>query len=269
MKYLRVKNFHQFQHDTSKALPWIKFHTALLAPAREVWYSELPDAQKALLHHVWLMARVFNGRVPEDWLTQGKLNLKTKPNLSLLLSAGAVWFEDENGLRIESDSVSSHTRDARSVFSKTLSSPVEETKPEINQDECFESLWMDYPRAIGRKSARKAFGETVRTAQDFADCRAALAAYAAEMVGVEKRFIAHGDTWFRRWREHVPALRIVEDLTQRTRLADAIRSWEESGAGNRSDDAAMRARFGFTRDEFNSADDEQIATWFAAQKGAA
>src|SRR5579872_1639825 len=113
MKYLRVKNWDKFQHDSTKPLPWIKFFTALLAPTKEPWYSELPDAQKALLHHIWLMARVFNGKIPETWLTKEKLNLQSKVNLDKLIESGSIWFEDETGHTLDT----SCARDARSGLS--------------------------------------------------------------------------------------------------------------------------------------------------------
>jgi hypothetical protein len=136
MRYLCVKNWAKLQHQSDKPLPWIKFFTALLAPTREPAYSDLPDATKALLHHIWLMARVFNNRIPESWLTKEKLNLKSRLTLDPLIDSGYIWFEDEKGIILSS----SHERDARSGLSasKSLASELPEGESEGKQPDSTE-----------------------------------------------------------------------------------------------------------------------------------
>ena len=202
MKYLRVKNWNKFQYDAGKQLPWIKFFTALLAPTKEPWYSELPDATKCLLHHVWLMAMVFNDHIPETWLTKEKLNLKSKPNFDLLLKSGSIWFEDENGLRIDSYT-RAHARSELSS-SQSLSSPRGEfegrgPKP-FDADAEFGALMALYPRPLGKKAARRHFDRTVHSLEDLASIKRALANYTAAVADNEPRFIKHASTWFNNWR---------------------------------------------------------------------
>lgn len=205
MRYLRVKNWEKLQHQSDKPLPWIKFFTALLAPTKEPCYSEWPDATKALLHHLWLMARVFNNRIPETWLTREKLNLKSRVNLDPLIASGFIWFETEDGKQIDSGIDASRTRDARSGISNSQSKKssftgVEGVSPGFDQEAAFESVWSDYPRPLGRKKAESYFAETVKSEDDLARIRRALAHYRGS-GDVQRGFVMHGKTWFNNWHE--------------------------------------------------------------------
>jgi len=201
MRYLRVKNLEKYQPQSSKRLPWIKLMTELLEPTRQPWYAELPDATKALLHHVWLMAAALGGRIPEDWLTRERLNLKSKISLDSILELGLVWFENENG----SQSELSHARLTRSgtLPSGSLDSPTENREPDFSQDLAFSAIWSDYPRRIGRKEAFRHFRATVKTPDDFAAIRAALVNFRAEMADRPMKFIQQGERWFNNWRDWV------------------------------------------------------------------
>jgi hypothetical protein len=200
LKYLRIKNWEKFQHDSTKPLPWIKFFTALLAPTKEPWYSELPDATKTLLHHIWLMGRVFNGRIPETWLTKEKLNLKSRVNLDPLLDSGSIWFEDESGKRLPP----SHARDARSgIFSldsKTSPKEREREGEPFDRDAEFETLWGRHPRPVGKKAARKHFDASVLMAADLAAIRQAQENYLGS-ARVRRGVVQDGGTWFNNWRD--------------------------------------------------------------------
>lgn len=123
MNYLHVKNWEKLQHQSNKPLPWIKFFTALLAPTKDPDLSELADNTRLLLYHIWLMARVFDGHIPETWLNREKLNVKSRINLSPLIDLGYVWFQDEAGNKITQSLSPSRTRDAR-LNSKSLTSVV-------------------------------------------------------------------------------------------------------------------------------------------------
>lgn len=212
MKYLRVKNWEKFQFPSEKPLPWIKFWTALLAPTKEPWYSELPDALKAHLHHIWLMARVFNNRIPEDWLTKERLNLNSKLSLNTFLDVGAIWWEDSEGSRL---STPLRARIARSGVSESslLGSP-EGVQGEINQPAEFERLWSEIqresvPKPLGRKTALRYFEKSVSTKQDVADIWRALEAYRTS-AEVGRGFVQHAKTWFNNWRDHLPTAQPVE-----------------------------------------------------------
>lgn len=299
MKFLRVKNIERYQPQTNRRLPWIKLMTDLLEPTRQLWYTALPDATKALLHHVWLMAAVHGGRIPEDWLTKERLNLQTKPNLAPLIELGLVWWETETGFILNSkpeskpeseqdskpdskreskqDSIQSLSRAicARSESSNPsgLLSPVE--KPDFSQEQAFAALWADYPRRIGRKEAWRHFKASVKTPEDYARCRTALENYKATVEGREMRFVRQGSTWFNSWQDWVdyaevpasPATPGALQMGAKSRLhLEHIEPWIALH-GRRPADAHSRdgwdrefaSEWGFTPDEWNEADDDTAA----------
>lgn len=216
MRYLRVRNWDRYQQASSKQLPWIKFYTDLLSPTKDLWYTELPDVSKALLHHLWLMARVHNGNIPESWLTREKLNLRTRVDLGPLLSCGAVKFisESELGLPRSSDLNSdsneslSRARIARSEHLGSLGSLSFTREGEcegepFDRDAVFGELWSRFPRPLGKKAARRHFDASVITLSDLSAIRRALDAYLADLKrrSAKQEFIQHGATWFNNWRD--------------------------------------------------------------------
>lgn len=59
---IRIKNWHQFQHYRNRRPPWIKLHREILDNYQ---FHCLPDASKALLPCLWLLASEFeNGEIP-------------------------------------------------------------------------------------------------------------------------------------------------------------------------------------------------------------
>lgn len=249
VKYLRVKNWDKLQHPSPKPLPWIKFFTALLNPTKETSYSDWPDHTKALLHHIWLMARVHGNRIPETWLTRERLNLKSKINLRPLIAAGFVWFEDEDGKILDSglgsglgssrDSLT-RARVARSGVSESQSLGSSETESSFNPATAFESVWSDYPRPLGRKEAFRHFCESVKSEADLAEIRTALAKYKA-CSDVRRGFVKHGSTWFNNWRDYLNLREEKHDRTNDRAAAAAESRSAGSGAETSPQDPSAAA----------------------------
>jgi len=63
MKYLKVKNWTQFQHYKDRNPPWVKFHFEILAS--QDWVM-LADASKLLACVCMLVASRHDGKVPND-----------------------------------------------------------------------------------------------------------------------------------------------------------------------------------------------------------
>lgn len=62
--WLKIKNWNNFQHYKDRNPPWIKLHRALLD---DYAFAALPDAQKAHLVLLWLLAASqAGGRIPND-----------------------------------------------------------------------------------------------------------------------------------------------------------------------------------------------------------
>lgn len=93
MKYLRVKNFDRYQHYKDRSPPWIKLYNDLLD---DYEYCQLPDASKAHLVAIWLLASRSNNRVPCDaaWIAK-KISASEKVNLQKLVDSGMLEEIDE------------------------------------------------------------------------------------------------------------------------------------------------------------------------------
>lgn len=66
----------------------------------------------------------------------------------------------------------------------------------------FESLWKEYPKAVGRKEAFRHFRASVITDKDKEDIKKALENY-KKSAAVAKGYIQNGSTWFNNWRDYI------------------------------------------------------------------
>jgi hypothetical protein len=96
MRYLRVKNWETYQHYKDRSPPWIKLHRALLD---DYEFSQLPDAAKAHLLLIGLLASHNDGRVPADpQHIAGKIGARDLPDLDLLERSGwLIAMEPKQG----------------------------------------------------------------------------------------------------------------------------------------------------------------------------
>jgi hypothetical protein len=83
-------------------------------------------------------------------------------------------------------------------------SKVKESKEKyiVQQTFDFESIWLKYPRRVGRKMAEKHFEASVKTKKDFEDLSKALANYLSSKR-VAEGFVQNGATWFNNWRDWI------------------------------------------------------------------
>lgn len=93
MRYLRVKNWSEFQHYKDRNPPWIKLHRALLD---DYEFSCLHDASKAHLMLIWLFASQKDGVIPDDpGFLKRKLGLEKEPDLKLFIDQGLLIPEQD------------------------------------------------------------------------------------------------------------------------------------------------------------------------------
>jgi hypothetical protein len=83
---IQVKNFERFQHYKDRSPPWIKLYNDLLD---DYEFAGLPDASKAHLLAIWLLASRYNNEIPADavWIAR-RINATDPINLDLLKAAG-------------------------------------------------------------------------------------------------------------------------------------------------------------------------------------
>jgi len=84
----------------------------------------------------------------------------------------------------------------------------------------FETLWIRYPRRLGRREAERHFRSSVRSDQNWQDINCALDNYLKTDNVINKtKFIQHGSTWFNNWRDWVsvdnPVTTILEPASKK------------------------------------------------------
>ena len=86
--YFRVHAFERFQHYKDRNPVWIKLYNDLLGNYE---HDHLPDASKAHLHAIWLLASRSENRIPIDaaWIA-GKIGATEPVDLWLLSDAGFI-----------------------------------------------------------------------------------------------------------------------------------------------------------------------------------
>ena len=90
MKFLRVKNWNEFQHYGKRNPPWIKLHRAILD---DYAFCSLEDIEKCHLMLLWVYASQNDGKVPYDTVfLERKLSCKNI-NLDVYIDAGFLLLE--------------------------------------------------------------------------------------------------------------------------------------------------------------------------------
>jgi len=84
--YFKVKDYERYQHYKNRNPPWIKFYTSIL---EDYELGALPDATKAHLFAIWLLASRYQNRIPLDaaWVA-GKINARSPVDLDFLFKTG-------------------------------------------------------------------------------------------------------------------------------------------------------------------------------------
>lgn len=90
-RFFSVKNWAKHQHYKERTPPWIKLHTSLL---EDYDYSRLPDASKAHLSGIWLLASRYENRIPFDaeWVGR-RINATCTVDLMTLERAGFIVID--------------------------------------------------------------------------------------------------------------------------------------------------------------------------------
>lgn len=88
MEYFRVVNFEKYQHYKKRSPPWIKLHRRVLQNYK---IGKLPDATKAHIFSIWVLASEHNNVLPwdDEWILR-KINANSKVDLELLESVKLI-----------------------------------------------------------------------------------------------------------------------------------------------------------------------------------
>lgn len=151
MRYLRVKNWEEFQHYKDRNPPWIKLHRSLLD---DYEFASLQDASKAHLMLLWLFASQNGGKIPEDAkFLQRKLGLEKPPDLKSFVDQGLLIPEQD-----ASTALAECEQGASDALSLARSRETEKRREEERvRASAFDAFWQAYPRKIAKPEALKAW----------------------------------------------------------------------------------------------------------------
>ena len=87
-KYLKIKNWDEFQHYKDRDPKWIKVYRDI---TDNYEFSQLPDASKGHLLGLWLLAAKLDNKIPADakWIAT-RINATAKIDLGLLERSGFI-----------------------------------------------------------------------------------------------------------------------------------------------------------------------------------
>ena len=125
------------------------------------------------------------------------------------------------------DSITTSITNNNTNINKNRAKP---PKP-VAKRECFESLWKLYPNKKGKESAFNSYKRSIRDGVTDDEIKQGINNYLAEIKakGTPKRYIKHGDTWFRQkgWQDEYDT---TPDTTSRKRpvtIRETLPDWAQ------------------------------------------
>jgi uncharacterized phage protein (TIGR02220 family) len=142
MEYLKVKNWEDFQHYKDRTPPWIKLYNHLLD---DFDFSCLPDASKAHLLSIWLLASRTNNKIPNNpkWIGN-KINATESVDINSLIQSGFIEV-----IPSENKELQTSEQDASKMLHNTEQDAcTEREERESREEESREELLSDKSDAI-------------------------------------------------------------------------------------------------------------------------
>ncbi len=160
--FLFVPDWDEMQHYKNRTPPWIKLQNDLL---ENYDFECLPDASKAHLLCIWLLASRTNNKINPDpkWI-QRKICANTKVDIAGLVASGFLQLnqplpsagQDASKVQAEClprgrERVEGEQRESRAEGEEN---PGDESPSVINR---FDDFWKIYPRKTDKKKAKTAW----------------------------------------------------------------------------------------------------------------
>ena len=194
MQYIHVKNLQKYHPGyKDRTLQWAKIYFKVVQgdPDCELITNEIDWARliKFILLELEAQRPI---PVNEGYLAKKGFDLKKRP-ISQTIDMLHNFIEVL------------HSNDDMPTDTRHVDKDKEEDKDKDKEDKSivtfpFESIWLNYPKRVGRKEAERHFKASIKTEQDYIDIQTALKNY-LESERVAKGFVQNGATWFGNWRD--------------------------------------------------------------------
>lgn len=187
-----VKNFEKFQHYKDRSPPWIRLYNSLLD---DYEFGRLPDASKAHLLAIWLLASRYDNEIPldPDWVGR-RINATTPVDLDGLQKAGFIVADQGCSAMLAGCKQDAMPEERRAEAEERREEPTPPTSgggafrietparaPKPPYPEEFEALWRSYNPVASPNStkadAHKAWAKLDEPTK--AQCAEGLALYVA------------------------------------------------------------------------------------------
>lgn len=149
--YLCVPNWEELQHYKDRCPPWIKLHSAIMESYE---FENLPDASKAHLICIWLLASRTKNKINSDakWIAR-KIGANSKVDIDLLIQSG--FLERVPGTR----GVPSMEQDASNTLAEGKQDAIERESRERGEESreeyiSFDDFWHIYEKRVNEKGVR-------------------------------------------------------------------------------------------------------------------
>ena len=148
-QYFSVKNFQEFQHYKDRSPPWIKFYNNTLD---DYELARLPDASKAHLYAIWLLASRTDNKIPYDskWVA-AKINATCPVDLEALVKSGFIITEQDcSDMLADSKQTACLERET-------------EGETEVEKKLCaFDDFWLQCPVKKSKKKAKALYEGVIK-----------------------------------------------------------------------------------------------------------
>ncbi len=219
MKYLRVKNWDNFQHYKDRNPPWIKLHRTLLD---DYEFCALPDLVKGQLMLIWVFASQNEGKIPQDAkFIERKLGFSERAALQQMVEAGFL-LPEQPASTDAGEPLADCKQPASTVLALARSRDLEPTKATETETDArargFDRFWSAFPRKVAKQDAEKVWSKLKPQGELLEIIISAVQrqAVSEQWVKEKGKYVPHAATWLngKRWedQEATPAAMDEYDL---------------------------------------------------------
>jgi hypothetical protein len=162
-EFLSVRNFAAHQHYKDRSPPWIKLHAKVLT---DYEFSCLPDASKAHLMLIWVLASKLDNRIPNDAAWIGRQIGATSPvDIQVLVNHGFLILGQGDSGRISKrlqDAIPEGETETEAVPSTHPAiDQFMESLPEGQNEQRWRAIVEDWQGGLGVEGGKPATAEDV------------------------------------------------------------------------------------------------------------